>query len=78
MVKCTEEDGGRRLYSYESDQFRLVRDKLVNYDNKVKPTYDTDKPITVNFSMDLYQLLELVTFCPTYIFLFDFSDYFQS
>ncbi|VDD85698.1 unnamed protein product [Enterobius vermicularis] len=59
MVKCTEEDGGRRLYSYESDQFRLVRDKLVNYDNKVKPTYDTDKPITVNFSMDLYQLLEL-------------------
>lgn len=51
-------DGSRRV-GYEPDQFRLVRDKLANYDNKVKPTYDARKPVTVNFSMDLYQLLEL-------------------
>uniref|UniRef100_A0A0N5AD96 Neur_chan_LBD domain-containing protein n=1 Tax=Syphacia muris TaxID=451379 RepID=A0A0N5AD96_9BILA len=43
----------------QPDQFRLVHDKLQNYDSKVKPTYDNNKPIKVNFSMDLYQLLEL-------------------
>ena len=36
--------------------------KLESYEKKAKPTWDNMKPINVTFSMDLYQILELVNF----------------
>jgi hypothetical protein len=45
-----------------SDQLKLIQDLLESYDNKAKPTWDNARPVNVTFSMDLYQLLELVGF----------------
>jgi hypothetical protein len=45
-----------------SDQLKLIQDLLESYDSKAKPTWDNNRPVNVTFSMDLYQLLELVSF----------------
>lgn len=44
-----------------SDQLKLIQDLLDSYDSKAKPTWDNNRPVNVTFSMDLYQLLELVS-----------------
>uniref|UniRef100_A0A1I8AIY1 Neur_chan_LBD domain-containing protein n=1 Tax=Steinernema glaseri TaxID=37863 RepID=A0A1I8AIY1_9BILA len=41
-------------------QLKLVQDLLETYDRKAKPTWDNSRPINVTFSMDLYQILELI------------------
>lgn len=41
-------------------QIKLVHDLLDKYDKKAKPIWDNHKAINVSFSMDLYQILELV------------------
>ncbi|KAI6197450.1 hypothetical protein M3Y94_01226000 [Aphelenchoides besseyi] len=43
-----------------SDQLKLIQDLLESYDPKAKPTWDNNRPVNVTFSMDLYQLLELL------------------
>lgn len=43
-------------------QLKLVHDMLEVYDKKAKPTWNNEKPINVTFSMDLYQILELVSY----------------
>ena len=45
-----------------SDQMKLITDLLDSYDSKAKPTWVNSRPINVTFSMDLYQMLELVGF----------------
>ncbi len=41
-------------------QLQLVHDLLEFYDKKSKPTWDNERAVNVTFSMDLYQILELV------------------
>lgn len=43
-----------------SNQLKLIQDMLESYDRKAKPTWDNNRPVNVTFSMDLYQILELV------------------
>ena len=43
-------------------QLRLIHDMLDSYDRKAKPTWDNTKPVNVTFSMDLYQILEVVSY----------------
>jgi len=41
-------------------QQRLVSDLLLRYDKKVRPGRYEDRPVVVTFSMDLYQMIEVV------------------
>jgi hypothetical protein len=41
-------------------QLKLVQDLLRSYDKKAKPTWLIDQAINVSFSMELYQILEVV------------------
>lgn len=49
-------------------QIKLVHDLLDKYDKKAKPVWDSSKPINVSFSMDLYQILELVSRPPPAVY----------
>lgn len=42
-------------------QLKLVHDMLETYDKKSRPVWDYRKPINVTFSMELYQILEVVS-----------------
>lgn len=44
-------------------QNKLVSDILESYDKKVKPTRVAEHPVVVTFSMDLYQIIEIVNDC---------------
>ncbi|VDN42503.1 unnamed protein product [Gongylonema pulchrum] len=44
-------------------QLKLLHDMLETYDKKSKPVWDHRRPINVTFSMDLYQILEVVGTC---------------
>lgn len=44
-----------------SNQLKLIQDMLESYDRKAKPTWENNRPVNVTFSMDLYQILELVS-----------------
>lgn len=47
-------------------QNKLVNDILESYDKKVKPTRLHQHSVSVTFSMDLYQIIEIVTLSTTF------------
>lgn len=47
--------------SHLSAQNRLVNDMLKWYDKKVKPTRWAQDAVVVSFSMELYQIIEVVS-----------------
>lgn len=50
------------------DEQRLLRKLLTNYDHSVRPVYNITQSVTVNFSLTLVQIMDMVSlFSPTVI-----------